>query len=221
MPDPHYRTRLYEEFARVAKAAGHGHRLSLLEFLAQGERSVEALAQVAGITIANTSQHLRILREAGLVEGRKVGAWVLYRLSDPGVVELLAVVRGLAERRLATVEQLVASCLGSRDGLEPVEAAELLDRLREGSVTVLDVRPEEEFCLGHLPGAVNIPLPQLEAQLSRLPPDREVVAYCRGPYCLLAAEAVSRLRQSGFTAHRLRQGLPEWRLLGYPVEIRS
>jgi ArsR family transcriptional regulator len=209
--------RLYAQFALVAKAAGHEHRLELLEHLGQGERSVEALAALAGLTVANASQHLQHLRRAGLVSGRRDGKRVFYALADDAVVDFLAALRAIAERGLAEVDRVVASYFRARDSLEPVSRTELARRLKRKSVTVLDVRPEEEFALGHVPGAVNIPLKQLERRLAELPRGREIVAYCRGPYCVLSFEAVAALRARGFKARRLADGLPEWRAAGLPV----
>jgi rhodanese-related sulfurtransferase/DNA-binding transcriptional ArsR family regulator len=213
-----FKALIFDQLARIGKAVSNGNRLELLEFLAQGERTVEALAKVAKLSIANTSQHLQVLRQAGLVASRKEGQWVHYSLSDGRVVALLAAMRSLAEDHLADLDRLISLYLTSRDGMDPIPAKELLTRAREGSITVLDVRPTEEYAAGHLPGAVNIPLKELENNLSRLPPGQEVVAYCRGPYCILAFEAVARLRARGFSARRLEDGLPEWRLAGLPVE---
>ena len=209
---------LFNQFARVAKALSHGYRLELLEFLAQGERSVDALAQVSGLTVANTSQHLQQLRQAGLVSNRKQGQKVYYRLSGEDVVVLLDTLRQVAERHLAEVNRLVADYLTVKDSLEPMPADRLLQRAREGLVSVIDVRPAEEFEAGHLPNAINIPLGELEKRLGELEPTQEVVAYCRGPHCVLAYEAVARLREHGIPARRLDGGLPEWRLAGMPVE---
>ena len=211
---------LFGQFARVAKAMSNGNRLELLEFLAQGERSVDALARVSGLTVANTSQHLQQLRQAGLVTTRKQGQKVFYRLSGKDVSALLGALREVAERHLADVERLVNAYLTVKDSLEPVPAKELLERARQGLVTVLDVRPPEEFAAGHLPGAVNVPLSELENQLDTVDTDREIVAYCRGPHCILAFDAVARLRKRGMSARRLDGGLPEWRLEGLPV-VRS
>ena len=210
---------LFSQFARVAKAMSSGYRLELLEFLAQGERSVDALARVSGLTVANTSQHLQQLRQAGLVENRKEGHKVYYRLSGMDVSALLRSLREVAERRLADVNRLVDDYLKVKDSLEPVPADQLLERVRAGLVSVLDVRPPEEYEAGHLPGAVNIPLGELEKRLHELNPDQEIVAYCRGPHCVLAFDAVSILRQKGVKARRLEGGLPEWQLEGLPVEI--
>jgi rhodanese-related sulfurtransferase/biotin operon repressor len=210
--------RLFAELARIGKALAHGHRIELLELLAQRERSVEALARLTGLSVANTSQHLQTLRQAGLVTARKQGLYVYYRLADDRVTNLLENMRLLAEAHLAEVERLVRSYLAARDRLEPLTREELMARARAGLVTVLDVRPPEEFAAGHVPGAINIPLDQLEQRLGELPSDREVVAYCRGPYCLLAYEAVKRLRAHGFAARRLVDGFPEWRVAGFPIE---
>ncbi|MCP4127641.1 MAG: metalloregulator ArsR/SmtB family transcription factor [Gammaproteobacteria bacterium] len=209
---------LFNQFARVAKAMSNGHRLELLEFMAQGERSVDALARVSGLTVANTSQHLQQLRQAGLVVNRKVGHKVYYQLSGLDVSALFSSLREVAERRLSDVDRLVDDYLRVKDDLEPVPACELLERARDGLVTVLDVRPPEEYASGHLSGAINIPLDELEKHLDELDPDHEVVAYCRGPHCVLAYDAVLRLREKGINARRLDGGLPEWRLEGLPVE---
>ncbi len=209
---------LFSQFARIAKALANGYRLELLEYLAQGERSVDALAKVSGLSVANTSQHLQQLRQAGLVATRKAGVSVYYRLSGDDVIELYNMLRTVAEHRLAEVDRLVSTYLSVKDDLEPVPADELLTRAREGLVTVLDVRPPEEYDAGHLPGAVNIPLADLEKNLKDVPQGREVVAYCRGAYCVLAFEAVARLRDRGIPARRLQDGFPEWRQAGWPVE---
>jgi rhodanese-related sulfurtransferase len=190
----------------------------MLEFLAQGERSVEGLARLTGLSIANASQHLQHLRRAGLARARKSGHFVLYRLGDETVVALLAALRGVAENSLAEVEKLMSRYLRTKDSFEPVARAQLLERTRQGLVTVLDVRPPEEFAAGHLPNAINIPLKELKRRLGDLPKNQEVVAYCRGPYCILAYEAVAELRRHGFSARRLEDGLPEWKLAGLPVE---
>jgi ArsR family transcriptional regulator len=209
--------RLYAQFAAVAKAIGHEHRLELLEHLGQGERSVEALAALAGLSIANASQHLQQLRRAGLVAAERRGTHVLYRLADDAVVGFLAALRVVAERNLGEVDRVIAGYFRARDAMEPVSRRDLLNRLKDGTVTVLDVRPEDEFALGHVPGAINIPLRQLERRLAELPRRREIVAYCRGPYCVLSFEAVAALRARGFKVRRLADGLPEWRAAGLPV----
>ena len=218
MSTQNFKHDLFNQFARVAKAMSSGYRLELLEFLDQGERSVDALAQVSGLTVANTSQHLQQLRLAGLVANRKQGHKVFYRLSGEDVSALLGSLREVAEHRLADVDRLVDDYLKVKDNLEPVPAAQLLQRVRDGLVTVLDVRPPEEYAAGCLPGAINIPLAELEKRLHELDPSREIVAYCRGPHCVLAFEAVCRLRGKGMTASRLDGGLPEWRREGLPVE---
>lgn len=213
--------KLFAEFAAVARAVGHEHRLELLEHLGQRERSVEVLAERLGLSVANTSQHLQHLRRAGLVASRRDGKYVLYRVADNAVVDLLSGLRRVAERNVAEVDRLVSGYFRHRDALEPVSRTDLLDRMRDGLVTVLDVRPEDEFALGHLPGAVNIPLADLERRLADLPPDHEVVAYCRGPYCMLSFEAVAELRRQGFRVRRLEDGYPEWKAAGLPVEATS
>jgi rhodanese-related sulfurtransferase/DNA-binding transcriptional ArsR family regulator len=210
---------LFAQFANVAKTLGHAHRLELLEQLAQGERSVEVLAQRTGLSVANASQHLQHMRRAGVAANRRDGKFVYYRLADDAVLDLLAALRRIAERNIAEVERLVRGYFDDRDSLEPVSREELRRRSRARAVTVLDVRPEDEFALGHLPGAVNIPLRALEARLSELDPSQEIVAYCRGPYCVLSYEAVAALRARGFNVRRLEDGLPEWRAAGLPVVI--
>jgi rhodanese-related sulfurtransferase/DNA-binding HxlR family transcriptional regulator len=212
---------LYAEFASVARALGSQHRLEILEHLAQGERGVEALAERVGLSIANTSQHLQQLRRAGLVASRRDGKFVLYRLADEAVLGLMAALSGIAERNLAEVDRIRRSYFDDRDSMEPVSREELLQRTRAGLVTVLDVRPADEFDVGHLPGAVNIPLGELEARLTELDSDHEIVAYCRGPWCVLSFEAVATLRARGFKVRRLEDGLPEWRAAGLPVESDS
>ncbi|MEO5334974.1 MAG: metalloregulator ArsR/SmtB family transcription factor [Magnetococcus sp. YQC-5] len=209
---------LFDHLAHVGKAVGQGHRLVLLEYLAQGERTVDALAQLSGLSVANTSKHLQLLRHAGLVATRKEGLYVHYRLGDPEVVALMGIIRRIAERQMGEVEALVRSYLLAKDNMEPVPRGELLERMREGRITVLDVRPPEEYRAGHLPRAVNIPLRELERRLHELPLDREVVAYCRGAYCVLSFEAVARLREQGWSARRLEEGFPEWQGADLPVE---
>lgn len=208
---------LYGQFAEVAKALGHGHRLEILELLAQGERSVEALAERAALSLANASQHLRLMRRAGLLVSRRDGKRILYRLSGSSVLDLAAALRRVAEENLAEVRDTVGGYFRERDALEPVSRKELARRLKDGLVTVLDVRPEDEFAAGHLPKAVNIPLRQLARRLRDLPKNREIVAYCRGPYCVLAFEAVALLRDRGFKVRRLEDGYPEWKAAGLPV----
>ncbi|MAF50314.1 MAG: metalloregulator ArsR/SmtB family transcription factor [Rhodospirillales bacterium] len=209
---------LLEQFASVAKALGHVHRLDLVEYLAQGERSVEALAQVAGLTVANTSQHLQNLRRAGLVISHKRGLHVFYSLAGEDVIGLLRALRQTTERHIAEVDRIVSGYFNERDNLEPVSRKELLARTKEGLVTVLDVRPPEEYQAGHIPGAVNLPLGDLKKRLKDLPKGQQVIAYCRGPYCVLAFEAVAALRKKGFDARRLEEGYPEWKASGLPVE---
>lgn len=212
---------LFAEFATVARALGHSHRLEILEHLAQGERGVEALSRRIGLSIANTSQHLQQLRRAGLVAPRRDGRFILYRLADETVLGLLSSLRQVAERNVAEVGRIVRGYFADRDNLEPVSRQELLERSRAGLVTVLDVRPRDEFATGHLPGAVNIPLDELEARLADLDPGQEIVAYCRGTYCVLSFEAVAELRRRGFRVRRLEEGYPEWKAAGMPVEHGS
>ena len=213
-----FKKSLFDQFAHIAKAMASGNRLEILEFLAQCEYSVDDLAKVMGLTVANTSHHLQQLRHAGLVTTRKEAQRVFYRLSGDDVVDLLTSLRKVAERHSAEVNQLVNTYLVSKDSMEPIPREELLERARQGLVTVLDVRPPEEYAAGHVPGAVNIPLTQLEQHLSELDSDHEVVAYCRGPHCVLAFDAVARLRKKGIKARRLQDGFPEWKQAGLPVE---
>jgi rhodanese-related sulfurtransferase len=208
---------LYEQFARIGKALASARRVELLDLLCQGERSVEALAQAAGMGVTNTSQHLQILRAARLVEARKEGTKVLYRVADEAVCRFFLELRELARGRLAEVDQLVRRLLD--DGLDAVGREELLARMDEGAVVLIDVRPPEEFAAGHIAGAVSVPLGLLENLLDTLPAETEVVAYCRGPYCLLASQALEILRAHGLRARRLEEGFPEWRLAGLPVAV--
>jgi rhodanese-related sulfurtransferase/DNA-binding transcriptional ArsR family regulator len=209
---------LFAQFAAVAKALAHAHRLELVEQLAQGERSVETLASRTGLSIANTSQHLQQMRRVGIVAARRDGKFVFYKLADEAVLAVLAALRRIAERNIAEVEQVIRRYFDDRDSLEPVSRDELLKQLHAGTVTILDVRPADEFALGHLPAALNIPLRELEARLAELDPSQEIVAYCRGPYCVLSYEAVAWLRGRGFKVRRLEDGLPEWRAAGLPTE---
>jgi rhodanese-related sulfurtransferase/biotin operon repressor len=209
---------VYAQFAVVAKAIAHEHRLELLELVAQGERSVEALAERSGLSIANVSQHLQNLRRAGLVASRRQAKFVLYRLADEAVLAMLAALQKVAERNVGEVDRILRSYFHARDELEPVSRAELTQRMKKGLVMVIDVRPEDEFALGHVPGARNIPLSELNRYLSKLDRKTEIVAYCRGPYCVMSFEAVAQLRKLGFNARRLEDGLPEWKAAGLPVQ---
>lgn len=212
---------LFVQFARVGKSLSNPHRLALLEYLAQGERSVDALARVSGLNIANASQHLQQLRQAGLVTTRKAGQFVHYQLAGDEVVVLLEALRRVAEQHLAEVEHLVNIHLSSKDDLEPIPANELLKRMQQKRMTIIDVRPPEEYAAGHVPGALNIPVDELAKRWKELPPSHEIVTYCRGPYCVLAYEAVAKLRRKGFKARRMEKGFPEWRQAGLPVEGQS
>jgi len=218
MSSNNFKHDLFTQFARVGKALSNGNRLELLEYIAQGERSVDELARVSGLTVANTSQHLQQLRQAGLVSSRKDGLKVFYNLSGDDVVGLLDALRDVAERHVADVERLVNTYLTVKDELEPLPRKELLERVRDGLVTVLDVRPPEEYAAGHIPGAVNVPLSELKHYLKELNPKQEIVAYCRGPHCVLAFDAVASLRKKGLKARRLEDGYPEWKTAGLPVE---
>jgi rhodanese-related sulfurtransferase/DNA-binding transcriptional ArsR family regulator len=208
---------LFEHLALIGRALGHAARLELLDYLAQGERSVEELVRLTGLSVANTSKHLQQLKAAGLADARREGKYIRYRLADDRVLDAIAALRGIAADQSDAVGTLLDSYLTRRDALEPVPAQELLERARDGLVTVLDVRPAEEFAQGHLPGAINIPLERLKERLAELPADRRVVAYCRGPWCVLSFEAVAELRGAGFDARRLENGLPEWRRAGLPL----
>jgi len=218
MSTGNFKQDVYAQLARVGKALGHANRLELLEFVAQGPRSVEELATMTRLSMANASKHLQELRHAGLVRARKEGVRVFYEMAGPDVVDLLTALREVAETRLAEVEQLLRVYITARDDLEPIPAAELLERAQMGLVTVLDVRPAEEFAAGHLPGAINIASDTLADHLKRLPKGKEVIAYCRGPYCLMSVDAVALLRQKGYKARRLEDGFPEWKASGLPVQ---
>ena len=208
---------IFEQFAELARVLGHAHRLELIECIAQGERSVERLAEISGLSIANTSQHLKQLRQGGFVQSRRDGKRVLYSLADGPILSLIAALRTYAERNRAEVGKIVSDYFNRLDELEPVSRRELARRVKAGNVVVLDVRPEDEFALGHVPGALNIPVQDLKRRLAELPKDQEIVAYCRGAYCVFSFEAVAFLRKRGFTARRLEDGFPEWRSSGLPV----
>ena len=218
MPSLGPKQALFAQFAAIAKTLGHGHRLELLEQLAQGERTVEVLASRTGLSVANASQHLQHLRRGGLLKARRQGKFVFYALADDGILDVLTALRRIAERNVAEVERIVRSYFNKLDDLKPVTRKQLQKLIREGAVTVLDVRPPDEFALGHLPSAVNIPLRALKDRLSEIEPDRDIVAYCRGEYCVLSFEAVALLRSRGFKVRRLEEGLPEWRAAGLPIK---
>jgi len=213
-----FKSDLFTQFARVGKALSNANRLELLEFLAQGSRSVESLANVAKLSIANTSQHLQQLRQSGLVTSRKEGLKVYYSLSGDDVIALLDSLRDVAERHLSDVDKLVNTYLTAKDRLDPIPANELIEKVKQDLVTILDVRPIEEYDAGHLPGAINIPIEELQQHLKDFEPGQEVVAYCRGPHCILAFDAVAQLRKGGLQARRLENGFPEWKVAGLPTE---
>jgi rhodanese-related sulfurtransferase/DNA-binding transcriptional ArsR family regulator len=217
-PARRFKDAIYQQFARVAKALASAHRVELVELLAQGPRTVEALGRMADMSLANTSAHLQVLRGAGLVEATKEGLYVTYRLADSRVAELFLSLRRVAEVRFAEVAKIKRDFLAENALLEPVDEAALRRRVSRGEVTVLDVRPPEEYQAAHISGALSVPLPELARRLSDLPRRREVVAYCRGPYCVLAVEAVKLLRRKGFKAVRLEDGVLDWAALGLPVE---
>jgi rhodanese-related sulfurtransferase/DNA-binding transcriptional ArsR family regulator len=208
---------LYAQFARIGHAVSAPKRLELLDLLAQGEKTVETLAEQSATPVKNTSAHLRVLRQARLVETRRDGPYVHYRLADDDVLRFLRTLQALGRSRLAEVEQVAALYIDRRDELEPVSLAELRRLARDGAVTVVDVRPREEYEAGHIPGALSVPVAELRARLGELPKRREVVAYCRGPYCVYSVEAVELLRKHGYRARRAASGLPDWRAQGWPV----
>lgn len=213
-----FKDEVYEQIARISKATAAPKRLELLDLLSQGPRTVEVLADLAGITVGNASQHLKILRAARLVDAQKKGLYVEYRLADEEVADFFVALRTLAQSRLAEVERITREYLLRRNALEAVEGDELVRRVRSGEVTVIDVRPVEEYRAGHIPGARSIPMTELAERLQEVPRDREVVAYCRGPYCVMAVEAVDLLRRKGFAAHRMEQGVADWRARGWRIE---
>jgi rhodanese-related sulfurtransferase len=216
-----FKSAVYEQLARVGKAVSNPARLELLDLLSQGPRTVEALAREANLGVANTSQHLKALRSARLVEAEKSGLFVTYQLADQRVSDFLRGLRILAEARLAEIHEITGAFFKDRRSMEPVDRDALLAKVRAGAVTVLDVRPVEEYQAGHIPGALSVPLKDLEQRLSDLPRNRSVVAYCRGPYCVLAVEAVEKLRAFGFRAFRMEHGVADWRALGLPIEVTS
>jgi rhodanese-related sulfurtransferase len=213
-----FKDRLFGQFARIGKALSSPRRLEIVDLLAQGERTVEEIAKETSMSVASASQHLQALKGTRMVEARREGLYMHYRLADEDVFRTWQAVRALAESRLSEVNGVVEAYLTDRDALEAVDSSDLLERLRDGSVVVLDIRPEVEYRAGHIPGALSVPVDALEAALKTLPRDREVVAYCRGPYCVFSDEAVAFLRARGYRARRLRQGLPDWRAAGMPVE---
>lgn len=210
---------LYEQFAQVAKAFGNPQRLELVEHLAQGPRSVEALAAKLSLPVANVSQHLQAMRRAGLVTSERDGKFVYYRLADDGVLDAFAAIRSVAEKHSAEVERVVRGWFDRRDDMEPISREELAARISEGAVTVIDVRPPDEYALGHLPGAINVPLSELSVWSEGFEIGREVIAYCRGPWCVMSFEAVAALRRKGLPARRLEDGLPEWKAAGHTIEV--
>jgi rhodanese-related sulfurtransferase len=220
-PQRRFKDAIYEQFARIGKAVSAPKRIELLEILCQAPRTVEAIAEQAAISVANASQHLQILRAARLVEAEKKGVYVQYRLADDDVCRFVLGLRGLAESRLAEVEHVTRAYFEQRGEMEAVQRDELLRRVRHGEVTVLDVRPLEEYRAAHIPGALSVPLAEIKARLNELPRDRDVVAYCRGPYCVMAVEAVDLLRRKGFRAQRMEHGVIEWRARGWRVEASS
>lgn len=217
-PGRQFKDAIYEQFSRIGKAVSSPKRLELLDLLCQGAKNVETLARETGLTPANASQHLQTLRAARLIEAQKEGLHVTYQLCDPKVCEFFRSMRVLAESQLAEIEMIKRRFFESRAGMEPVDRNDLLKRVKQGAVTVLDVRPVEEYRAGHIPGALSVPLTELEKLFSKLPRDQEIVAYCRGPYCVLAVQAVEMLRKRGFRAIRLEEGVQDWRAMGLNVD---
>lgn len=213
-----FKNALYEQFARIGKAVSAPKRLELLDLLCQGPRTVEALANEAALTVANASQHLQVLRAARLVEADKRGLYVEYRLADEEVGHFFRSLRGLAEARLAEVERVTREYMSARCAMEAVRGDDLLRRVRDGEVIVLDVRPAEEYLAGHIPGSLSVPLSELKKRIAELPKRREIVAYCRGPYCVMAIEAVEILRKRGYRAQRMEEGVMDWRARGWRIE---
>lgn len=218
-PGRQFKDAIYDQFSRIGKAVASPKRLELLDLICQAEKTVETLARDTGLSVANTSQHLQTLKSARLIKAQKEGLYVKYRLADEMVCEFLRAMRVLAEDRLAEVDMIKRRFLAGREGMEPVNRDDLLKRVIEGGVTVLDVRPMDEFRAGHIPGALSVPLDQLKALLTRLPAQQEIVAYCRGPYCVLSVKAVEVLRKKGFKAIRLEESIQDWRAMGLPVEM--
>ena len=220
-PNRAFKDAIYEQFARIGKAVSSPKRLELLDILCQGPRTVEVLAKETNLTVANASQHLQVLRAARLVETEKEGLFVIYRLADQAVCEFFRTMRVLAESRLAEIEQIKRQFLEGKEGMEPVNQEALLGLVREGAVTVLDVRPAEEYNAGHVAGSISLPLKELEQRLSDLPRNQEIVAYCRGPYCVLSIQAVEMLRAKGFKAIRIEEGIQDFRALGFPIAVNE
>lgn len=215
----HFKDQVWEQFARMAKGLANPKRMELLDLLVQCPRTVDALAKLTGMPIANTSQHLQVLKGSALVRAERKGTFVVYRLAAPEVEAFLTSFRRLGEVQIAEVAQLTQTFLKERHMLEAVDQDALVDRVRRQEVVLLDVRPEEEFQTGHIPGAISVPLAELKRRIAKLPKDREIVAYCRGPYCVLAVEAVAMLRKQGFNAIRLEDGVQDWRTRGFPVAV--
>ena len=217
--DRRFKDAIYEQFARIGKAVSSSRRLELLDLLCQGPKTVEMLAKESSLTVANTSRHLQLLRGASLIDSRREGLYVVYQIADPAVCEFFRSMRLLAEKRLADIEQIARRFLDGAEGLEAVDREELIERVRRRSVTVIDVRPVEEYRAGHIPGAISVPLRELESRLAEFPADKEIVAYCRGPYCVLAIRAIEILHAQGYRAVRLEDGVPDWRAQGFKVAV--
>lgn len=220
-PARQFKDNVYEQFARIGKAMSSPKRLELLDLICQAEKTVETLSRESGLSVANTSQHLQTLRTARLIKAEKEGLYVKYRLADGAVSAFFRSMRILAENRLAEVDRIKRRYLEGKEGMTPVNREELLNRVLEGGVTVLDVRPADEYRAGHIAGALSVPLDRLKALLAQLPADQEIIAYCRGPYCVLSVEAVEVLREKGFEAFRLEEGVLDWQAMGLPVEVST
>ncbi len=218
-PGRQFKDAIYEQFSRIGKAVSSPKRLELLDLICQGEKTVETLSRDTGLSVANTSQHLQTLKTARLIKSEKEGLYVKYRLADDMVCEFFRSMRLLAEKRLAEVDMIKRRFLAGKEGMEPVNRHDLIKRVMEGDVTVLDVRPVEEYRSGHIPGALSVPLDRLKEILAKLPADQEIVAYCRGPYCVLAVKAIKVLREKGFNAIRLEESVQDWRAMGLPVDL--
>jgi len=218
-PNRRFKDDIYDQFARIGKAVSSPKRLELLDLICQGPRTVEMLAKESSLTVANTSRHLHILRGASLIESYKKGLYVTYQIADPAVCDFFRSMRLLAQKRLADIEQITRRFLNGREGLEAVDRGELIERVRRRSVTVIDVRPVEEYRAAHIPGAISVPLKVLESRLAEFPKDEEIVAYCRGPYCVLAVQAVETLHARGYRAMRLEDGVSDWRARGFKLSV--
>lgn len=218
MPIKDIKKSLYEELSRIGKAVSSSARMELLEYLSQGEKSVESLSDLAGMSIANTSQHLQHLKNSGIIVSRKEGLHVYYKIVGDDVIRLIISIRNLAENHLSEVSRIINDVIKVKDKIAPVKALDLIEKVKKGQVTVIDVRPEDEFDAGHFPGSINIPFDDLHSRMPELNSKQEIIAYCRGPYCMMTFDTVTLLRQKGFKAKRLAEGFPEYKISGLPIE---